>query len=197
MLDFFRGTVTRRDWAFVLGMLAVIALVIALFVFFVYKKQQEQMDVLQGEIQKKSAELAEAQRNAANIEELRALERYTEALSEQLRQRLPDEREFLSFLQTLESISADHDLAISFKPGNPKKDPFKETSPYTVTARGEFHKILRFINDLECYERYVRVDDIDIKYVEAGVSEAKFVVSTFRFIEPESETAAQSERAKP
>ncbi|MBP8129625.1 MAG: type 4a pilus biogenesis protein PilO [Candidatus Hydrogenedentes bacterium] len=197
MLDFFKGTVTRRDWFFVAGVFAVIIVLALLFVFFVYQKQQQQLESLQTDIKTKSAELAEAQRNAANIDELRALERYTGALSEQLRLRLPDEREFLSFLQTLESISEAHDLAISFKPGNPKKDAFKETSPYTVTARGEFHKILRFINDLECYERYVRVDDIDIKYVEAGVSEAKFVVSTFRFIEPESETAATSERAKP
>ncbi|HNR29489.1 MAG TPA: type 4a pilus biogenesis protein PilO [Candidatus Hydrogenedentes bacterium] len=191
MLDFFKGTVTRRDWAFVAAVFVIIVVLAVLFVFLVYNRQQEELARIGGEIGRKSSELAEARRNAENIEALRALERYTDALSEQLRLRLPDEREFLSFLQTLESISADHDLTISFKPGNPKKDAFKETSPYTVTARGAFHKILRFVNDLECYDRYVRVDDIDIKYVAAGVSEAKFVVSTFRFLEPAVEMAAQ------
>lgn len=197
MIEFFRGKVTPRDWAFVGAIVAVIVLLVAAFVFFVHKNEQAQLAVLQSEIDKQSKELQEAEFNAKNIDELRALEKYTSALSEQLRQRLPDELEFPVFFQTLEGIIAKHELAIKFVPGKVKKDPYKETAPYSMTARGDFHKIVRFINDLECYERYVRVDDLDIKYVEAGVTEAKFVVSTFRYVEPEPEATQASERAKP
>ena len=197
MIEFFKGKVTPRDWVFVGIVVGVIVLLVAAFVFFVYSREQESLTALRADIAKQSKELEEAEHNARNIEALRALEKYTTALSEQLRQRLPDEREFLSFLQTLERISATHELAVKFDPGRVKKDPYKETSPYTVTARGEFHKIVRFVNDLERYERYLRVDDLDIKYGEAGMTEAKFVVSTFRFIEPEPEATKTSERAKP
>lgn len=196
MIEFFRGKVTPRDWAFVGAVAGVIVLLAAAFVFFVYNSEQEKLALLRSEIDKQSKELTEAEFNAKNIDELRALEKYTNALSEQLKLRLPDELEFLGFFQTLESIIAKHELTITFVPGKVKKDPYKETAPYTVTAKGDFHKIVRFINDLECYERYVRVDDLDIKYVEAGVTEAKFVVSTFRFIEPEPEATQASERPK-
>lgn len=197
MIEFFRGKVTPRDWAFVGAVVAIIVLLVAAFVFFVHKSEQAKLAVLQAEIDKQSKELQEAEFNARNIDELRALEKYTNALSDQLRQRLPDELEFIGFFQTLERIIAKHELTIKFVPGKVKKDPYKETAPYSVTARGDFHKIVRFINDLECYERYVRVDDLDIKYVEAGVTEAKFVVSTFRYVEPEPEATQASERAKP
>lgn len=197
MLEFFRGKVTPKDWAFVLVIVAVCALLVGLFVLVVQKKQQEKIGAVEVQVTQKAGELAEAKHNAANIDALRALEKYTARLSEQLRLRLPDEQEFADFLQTLENIGDHHELNLSFKSGKTRREQFKETQPYTVTATGDFHRIMRFVNDLECYERYVRVDDIDIKYIEAGASEAKFVVSTFRFLEPEPETAPSSERAKP
>lgn len=183
MLAFFRGAVTPKDWLFVAVIVAIIAVLGVAFYMLVYRAQEETMAELDNRLAAEERRLQTARHNAANIDQLRELSDYADQLSQQLEERLPDEQEFLTFLTTLEEIGNNHDLALKFDPGDPERDVDKITSPYTVTARGQFHMILRFINDLERYERYVRVDDIDIEYEEAGISRAEFVVNTFRFLE--------------
>ena len=187
MIEFFRGTVTIKDWIFVAAVLAIAAVLGVLFYFLLLTPQQERLAERQQVLQTKLQQLHTAEVNKQNIEGLRELARYADKLSAQLRHRLPDEQEFVGFMTKLEEISARHDLNLTFDPGNPRLDRAKglETWPYKVEASGDTHKILRFINDLEIYDRYVRVDDLDIEYQEAGVTEATFVVSTFRYIETE------------
>jgi Tfp pilus assembly protein PilO len=75
-------------------------------------------------------------------------------------------------------------------------DSSKETIPYKVTARGTFHQIVSFINRLERDDRYLAISDLDIKEEQAGVSEATFTLSTFRFLKsseaPQTAQAGQS-----
>lgn len=189
MIDFFRGTVTPKDWMFVAAVVALAAVLGVLYYLMVYNPQMETLAALQAELRGQEAQLATAEHNAANIAQLQELSRYADELSMQLENRLPNRREFETFLTTLEQTGNRHGLSMKFDPGARRRDQQKETWPYRVTATGEFHKILRLINDLERYERYVRVDDIDIEYREAGVTEAKFVVSTFRFLEEAPQTA--------
>ena len=192
MIDFFKGTVTAKDWMFVAAVAGLAAVLGVLFYLFVHGPQQEAMVAMRADLQAREAELVTAEHNAANLAQLQELSRYADELSAQLEERLPNRREFETFLTTLEQTGNRHGLAMKFDPGARRRDQQKETWPYRVTVTGEFHKILRLINDLERYERYVRVDDIDMEYREAGVTEAKFLVSTFRFLEEAPQTAGVS-----
>jgi len=62
-------------------------------------------------------------------------------------------------------------------------DANKETIPYEIIARGDFHEIVQFINLLERDQRYLKVSNLDIGEEIAGISEATFQLSTFRFIQ--------------
>jgi Tfp pilus assembly protein PilO len=195
MIEFFRGTVTAKDWIFVAAVLAITAVLGVLFYFLLLTPQQAVLAEKQTELTGKKRQLQTAQANERNIGELRELAKYADRLAAQLATRLPNEQEFLGFMTKLEEISRRHDLNLTFEPGNSRSDSAKglQTWPYEVEAAGDTHKILRFINDLEIYDRYVRVDDLDIQYKEAGVTEATFVVSTFRFLEAEpAPTASQA-----
>jgi Tfp pilus assembly protein PilO len=64
-------------------------------------------------------------------------------------------------------------------------DERKETIPYSVTARGNFHQIIQFINRLERFQRYLKVSDLNIGKEDEGVAQASFTLSTYRFIQSE------------
>ena len=74
----------------------------------------------------------------------------------------------------------------------------RETIPYFVTAKGNFHQIVSFINKLERFQRYLKISDLKIGKEEDGVADATFTLSTFRFIQPtEPETAKAASGTAP
>jgi len=74
-------------------------------------------------------------------------------------------------------------------------DSSKEVIPYQVVAKGSFHQIVAFINLLEKDQRYLKISDLDIGPEKAGICEAKFVLSTFRFVEQEDTGTQQQKKS--
>ena len=187
MLDFFKGTVTPRDWLFVGVMLAISVLLFSGFYFLVYRQQDEKLAGLRTELDGKRAEFKVALKTQRNIADLRKESQKMQRLVELFEQRLPEEREIPNLLQNFERRGDDLGLRVGLVALPTTSDARKETIPYEVTALGPFHQIVSFINLLERDERYLKVSDLDIQEEEAGVSEATFILSTFRFIQPVSE----------
>ncbi len=123
-----------------------------------------------------------------NLEALRKESEKMVKLVDLFEQRLPEQREIPNLLQKFERRGDDLGLRVGLVALPVTSDARKETIPYEVTALGSFHQIVSFINLLERDERYLKVSDLDIQEEEAGISEATFILSTFRFIQPASET---------
>lgn len=197
MIDFLRGTVTVKDWIFVAVVLVVTVLLSVVFYFLLLDPQQKTLAEKQAELAEKTGQLrtAQAQASPENIAKLTELAVFAEELDNLINERLPNEREFLRFFRKLEELSRRHNLTLKFTPGTRRRDAAKglETWPYDVELTGQTHQILRFINDLEVDERYVRVDDLDIEYQEAGITQANFIVNTFRFIEGGPQPAPETQ----
>jgi Tfp pilus assembly protein PilO len=182
MMDVLKGTITAKDWMAVGVMLAIMAAIVALYVFVVHKGQMDALDQVRAEMNKVQAELKEAQRREREIDNLRNDTRKIRQLVSDFNKRLPTEREIPNMVRQFESMANDVGLSHALKPEVSVQDETKETIPYSVSTFGNFHQTASFINRLERFERYLKISDLKIEEEEAGVSKASFTLSTFRFL---------------
>lgn len=197
MLDFFKGTVTGRDWAFVGAVLGVTGLICAAFYFGVYKGQLDRLALATQELEDTTAELVAARETKDKFAEFEAEALKAQKLVELFEDRLPEQREIPRLLEQFESKAKELGLSVELTQLSTKKDLNKETIPYEIIARGDFHEIVQFINLLERDKRYLKVSNLDIGEEIAGISEASFHLSTFRFIQrADEERVATNESGK-
>lgn len=183
MLDFFKGTVTAKDWAFVGAVLGITGLLCAGFYFAVHKAQQTKLDAALVTLEDTTRELREARETKAKFAEFKIEAEKATKLVEMFEERLPEEREIPRLLEQFEKKGDDLGLSVELTQLPTMTDTNKETIPYEIVARGDFHEIVQFINLLERDQRYLKVSNLDIGEEIAGVSEATFQLSTFRFIQ--------------
>ncbi|MCF6286412.1 MAG: type 4a pilus biogenesis protein PilO [Candidatus Hydrogenedentes bacterium] len=196
MFDFFKGTVTPKDWAFVAGVLAVTALLCGGFYFGIAKKQQERLVVVQNDLKEATKELKAARETKAKFKEFKEEAVKAQRLVELFEERLPEERDIPKLLEQFEADANSLGLGVELIQLPTKTDTNKETIPYEIIARGGFHDIVQFINLLERDKRYLKVSNLDIGEEIAGISEAQFHLSTFRFIQAPTASVASNEPGK-
>ncbi len=184
MMDALKGTVTPKDWMAVGGALAVIAAVLAVYVFFVHSAQTTKIATLNDELAAVRRDLNEAITKEKNIEQLREETRKIDQLVKDFEKRLPSQREIPTLVRQFEQMANDVGLSHALKPEAPIRDEKKETIPYTISTFGNYHQTASFINRLERFERYLKVSNLKIEEEKEGVSKATFTLSTFRFLVP-------------
>lgn len=182
MLDILKGTVTPKDWMAVGVMLGIMAAIVAVYVFFVHKRQTEALEAVRSQMTSVQRDLDEANRRALEIDDLREETQKINQLVLDFNKRLPTEREIPDLVRQFESMANDVGLSHSLKPEVSLQDETKETIPYSVSTFGNFHQTASFINRLERFERYLKISDLKIEEEDAGVSKASFTLSTFRFL---------------
>ncbi|NIA14465.1 MAG: type 4a pilus biogenesis protein PilO [Nitrospiraceae bacterium] len=185
MMEFFKGTVTPKDWMAAGGILGFTALLCVAFYFLLYGPQTQIFADVVAEDRQVQADLDKARDTQANIKALRAEAAMMETLVSQFEERLPEKSEIPRLLRQFEEIARDVGLRVELAQLPAVRDATKITIPYTVTARGSFHEIASFINRLERYKRYLKVSDLDIGEQKLGVAEASFTLSTYRFAQTE------------
>ncbi len=188
-MDFFKGTVTRKDWMAVGVILAVTLILGAFYVFFVHTRQTEKLAALEADLRAAESELAEAKKLEANIAALREETAKVEGLVEAFQDRLPDQREIPLLLKQFEDLAKEVNLEVQLAMRDVEVGARKETIPYSVTAHGTFHQIASFINRLERHKRYLKISNLSISEQKDGKAEAKFTLSTFSFKQPAANPA--------
>lgn len=187
MIQVLSGRITRQDWAFVGIVLTITALFFVGFYFLGYRTMQDTIGQRTEALENTRAELKKARQLVEGIEELREEAREMERLVEVFEKRLPEEREIPALLSRFELLGGEIGLRVQLSSLQTRKIRNTEIIPYKVVAFGQFHQIITFINMLERDERYLKVTDLDIGEENNGVSQATFVLSTFRFIsEPDA-----------
>ena len=196
MLDMLKGTVTPKDWAAVGVMLCVTLILVVVFYFVVYEKQNE---AIAGEIEELKVvreNLAKARETERNIEQLREDAQKMDLLVNLFEQRLPERREIPRLIQSFESMGNQLGLRVQLESLPTLLDTSKETIPYKVTAQGSFHQIVGFINLLEKDTRYLKISDLIINEQKEGISTGTFTLSTFRFIQPATQAVAGGQEVR-
>jgi Tfp pilus assembly protein PilO len=182
MLDMLKGKVTKQDWVYVGSIIAVTVVLAGALFYFVVLAEQNRVAARTGQLDNITKELESARTIAKNITALRAEKVLMAQLFDDFQKRLPEEREIPNLLQRFERMGGEIGLRLEMVPNETKIDRRIETIPFKVKAKGQFHQVVAFINLLESDERYLKVSDIDVGEEKEGVSEANFVLSTFRFL---------------
>jgi Tfp pilus assembly protein PilO len=187
MRDFLKGTVTPKDWMAVAGILGLTALITAGFYFVAIAKQNEKIAALKESNALVMTDLREAQNIDQRIDALRAETENIKLLVSEFEQRLPSSREIPNLLSEFEAMEAEQDLDVEFSPRDRVLDEFKETIPYAVVAKGNFHNVATFINKLERFKRFLKITDLRVQSIENGQVQAQFTLNTYRFIQSSAE----------
>ena len=191
MIGFLKGTVTPKDWMFVGAVLGLTVLLCAAFYFLVYQPELKRHEDTVNELADAQAELANRKELAANIDALRADTAVIRELVSDFEERLPSEREIATLLTQFEDIAGDvGGLDVQMRAQMARREGAKLTIPYRIIVRGSFHDIAEFINRLEGFKRYLKVSELQVGPEKEGVSEAQFTLSTYTFVESDTEGAA-------
>lgn len=183
MMEFLKGTVTPRDWMWTGLILAAAAVLVGVFWLLVYKSQNETLDALEADLTTARANLDKGRQIEREIGTLREETRRIRELVNDFQQRLPASSEIDTLFKQFENLASEVGVQVSVEQRPKRTDQRKQTIPYAITARGDFHQIASFINRLERFKRYLKVSELSIGPEEAGISEAKFTLSTYRFLQ--------------
>lgn len=130
---------------------------------------------LQRELAEASAAVAELRRSWIDMVEI-------EARLEQLRRRLPLEREIPALYRALYAAAAETGLAVGlFQPGDPRlRDHYTEI-PIALVAHGTYHRLGRFLARVAALSRVVTVESLKLASIEhPGLSlRAEMVLTTY------------------
>ena len=190
MLDYFRGTVTAKDFAVVGAVVGLTALVVVAFYFLVYAGQERELGARTAELEEIRADLRDARKIKEDIDDLARRSEKMEQLVAIFQDRLPEESEIPKLMLGFEQMGDSLGLSPQLEPLDKTEDSRKLTIRYKVTASGSFHDIMTFVNQLERDDRYLKISDLDIGPEELFVSKATFTLSTYRFIQ--TKASAQS-----
>ncbi len=185
MSELYRGAIAPKDWIIVGSVLAATVLIALLFFFVVHQRSILKADIIQQDINRITADLAEAKAKQKKFGDLKSEMDKTQKLVSDFEKRLPSTRELLSLVTELENMANEVNLRVEVTPMPIERDDAKQiqTIPFKVTAYGNFHQIAGFINSLERFERYLKISDLKIGEQDNGVSAADFTLSTFQFVQ--------------
>lgn len=182
MIDFLKGKVTPRDWVAVALLLGVTAGIVGVFYFMVHEKKLEEIEAANTRNDAVEEDLVKARKIHAEIDNYIKETNQIRRLVAEFETRLPTRREVTGLIRVFEDMAASEDIDIDLEPMNPITEENKETIPYRISATGDFHSVASFINQLERYERYLKVSDLDMDPYKDGMSTFKFTLNTYRFI---------------
>lgn len=188
MNDLLKGNITPKDWMAVAAVLGITALLVVGFYLGVHQGQRNELAKVKASNAQVVQDLRKAQSINASIAALREETEKIEMLVSEFEERLPSRREIPTFLSQFEAMAADENILLEVNPQARDLDERKETIPYNITARGDFHEVCSFINRLERFKRYLKITNIHIEPTENGISTANFTLSTYRFIKTQAET---------
>jgi len=186
MISFFKGSVAPKDWAIVGGIFFLTLLLIAGFYFGVFMTMTTKIVELNGEYEQIAKNVKKAQTTKENIQELRDEASMYQDLVTKFEARLPEQREIPQMLRQFEAKANAINLQVKLSSMQPIPEENKEIIPFKVSAIGDYHQIVEFINELEREDRYFKITDITINEQINGISESEFIMSTFRFLQQEA-----------
>jgi len=186
MMDFLKGTVTPKDWGIVAGILIALVAVVLLYGFVIHGKMGESKERIMAENAQVLGDLQQARQIKANIDMLRQETQKIDMLVSEFEQRLPTRREIPTLVREFEALGKEEGVDADLETVERAKDARKETIPYNIVVYGTFHEIASFVNKLERFRRYLKISDLEIGPEKAGICEATFVLSTYRFLQADA-----------
>ena len=153
------------------------------FLPFGYPNQQEQVNTLKADFERKSTELARARTTVADLPRF-------EAEYEQLHQRwelaaelLPVDRQLSTLLRKITLAGQQTGVQfVMFKPGGQRPSEYHTELPVQISVTGPYHNVGSFLAELANLRRIVTVSSLHLmasSRTDDGTTTAEFVASAY------------------
>jgi type IV pilus assembly protein PilO len=160
-----------------MAVMAGLAVFVAIYLFFILRPQLVSIVCALGNSIKVAGELGSAKTDIANIPKFKkTIEAYRGKI-ELAEKRLPAEREIPSLLESLSDMARRCNVKIvSITPvvvpvkaeRSSRSRPVYQEIPIAITAKSGYHELGSFISKLENSDRFMMVDDIEIRANKAN-----------------------------
>jgi type IV pilus assembly protein PilO len=131
---------------------------------FSYPNQQDRLNVLKSDFERKSTELARAR---ATVADLPRFEAEFEALHDRWQlagELLPTDRQLGSLLRRITLAGEETGVQfVRFRPSAPKTDTYYTEMPVQISVNGGYHQIGSFLAELANLQRIVTVSEVRLK----------------------------------
>jgi len=188
-----------RQRFLIYGGSALFVVIVYAFLFYIprsgeIKLKQERLLNLEKERVSLQAQLANREQTQAEIIEV-------EALFNQVKAQLPEEKEIPELLRQVSNLGRDSGLEVTLFRQKPENlFNLHAEVPVEMAVRGGYHQIALFFDKVRHLDRIVNVSDISIKnpQVISGQTqvEAAFFATTYRFLNEEERERIAKEKAE-
>jgi len=185
----------------ILILAGVLALLTALYVWFLFLPSHKTIQQLDGELSTLLVKKAEQEAIVANLPAFkREYRRLEQSLNHAMAQ-LPDKKEIPSLLENISNLGRESGLEVAlFKPGAQKPKDFYAEVPVDMKLVGTYHNLLNFCYRVGNLPRIVNISDLTINKSKGEATpfslDTVCKATTYKFLE-ESERPVQGKDGKP
>ena len=161
-------------------------LIIAVFVFTLYRPKLAEIGKLEKKLEKLEKKLKTAKRNAASLKKFQAKMQEAEAQFRSAMRALPEKEEIPSLLTSISKSGQDVGLEfLLFEPKPEVRKEFYAEIPVAINVKAGYHDLAVFFDKVARLSRIVNVRDISIGRGKSGGDlNTSCTAVTYKFVEP-------------
>jgi Tfp pilus assembly protein PilO len=185
-----------KNWPWY-GYLILAVVIFALAFFFYFKPRNEEIQDLREQREKLEKEVQVLKEKKKELDKIEAELVVLNATLRDLEQIIPQQKEIAEILRRIQQLAYDSRLnVLKFQPrGEIKKDFYAEW-PINIEISGTYHNLGIFFDKLSKFARLFNVNNFAItalnNQTDVLTIGAKFVTTTYYFIEPQPQPAKAS-----
>lgn len=185
-----------------IGVLAgLIIALLALDYFFLYAPQSLKSAQLAQNIESGQQERDKKRKLAANLPKLEQQQKELDGMLKLAVAQLPERKEIPDLLSSVSSKAREAGLEILiFRPRGENLQEFYAEIPVDIVARGGFHELVTFFDEVGRLNRLVNMQNIEMRNPkvqgERVSLDASTMATTYRFLDEEERKRAAVDRAK-
>jgi len=176
----------------------VFALIIAIFIFVLYKPKLEKIGKLKKELGTLEKKLVVAKRNAADLEKFKKMMQEAEVQFKTAMKALPEKEEIPSLLTSISRSG--QDVGLEFLEFTPKADVRKEfyaEIPVAMKVKGGYHDLAIFFDKVARLSRIVNIKNISMGRAKNSQElNTSCTAVTYKFVEPAPEKPSKKKKKK-
>ena len=176
----------------------VFALIIAIFIFVLYKPKLEKIGKLKKELGTLEKKLVVAKKNAADLEKFKKMMQEAEVQFKKAMKALPEKEEIPSLLTSISRSG--QDVGLEFLEFTPKADVRKEfyaEIPVAMKVKGGYHDLAIFFDKVARLSRIVNIKNISMARAKNSQElNTSCTAVTYKFVEPVPEKPSKKKKKK-
>ena len=176
----------------------VFALIIAIFIFVLYKPKLEKIGKLKKELGTLEKKLVVAKKNAADLEKFKKMMQEAEVQFKTAMKALPEKEEIPSLLTSISRSG--QDVGLEFLEFTPKADVRKEfyaEIPVVMKVKGGYHDLAIFFDKVARLSRIVNIKNISMARAKNSQElNTSCTAVTYKFVEPVPEKPSKKKKKR-